>query len=262
VNGRGASSESLQLRCVSKHAASILGGTVSYQARRGKHPDDGRLFSAEAIEKLKLAAEEMAWLTGRDYAPAVVNDLVGAHHALDARQKIALLRGTCSEPQYRRRAARELEIEDVAKRPLSVDALDVIVIAETALAGGLLLQTLDGTVRAVEGAPDRYEATAETARAIELVVDVLKEARPAPLKLFFDERVGDIARLRDAMLEQAKAKKLKLEAAMTPGAASALRKEKCVASSDSDVLDRCASWFNLSGRAIERVPAAWIVKLQ
>ena len=235
---------------------------MSYQARRGKHPDDGRLFSAEAIEKLKLAAEEMAWLTGRDYAPAIVNELVGAHHSLDPRQKVALLRGTCSEPQYRRRAARELELEDIAKRPLSVDVLDVVIIAETALAGGLLLQTLDGTVRDVDGAPGAYEPSAETPRAIELVLDVLKEAKPAPLKLFFDERVADIARLRDLVVDQAKAKKLKVEAVVTPDAAAALRKEKCVASSDSGVLDRCASWFNLSGRTIERVPAAWIVKLQ
>src|SRR5262245_22949196 len=109
--------------------------------------DDLTLDDA-AIERLRLAAEEVAWLTGRGYALDSVGELVASHHGLSNEHRAALSRGTCSEPQYRRRAARELEAEDVARRPLAIDAVDAVATIEAALGGRPVLQTLDGTVRA------------------------------------------------------------------------------------------------------------------
>lgn len=232
------------------------------QAHRGKLPEDERLFSSEAIERLKLAAEEMAWLTGRDYDPATVNELVGAHHSLESRQKLALRRGTCSEPQYRRRAAREVDLEDVARRPLAVDALSVVALAEAALSGGLLLQTIDGTVRDLSALDSGWVASPTTARAIELVFDGLKDARPSLVKLYLEEGVPGVDALRELCAAACKARKLKVEIVAQAKIRVALRKEACAVSSDPEVLDRCASWFNLTARVIERTPGAWIVKLQ
>jgi hypothetical protein len=45
---------------------------------------DGDPFDAVALEKLKLAAEEMAWMIGRGYPRATVLALVSDHHALEA----------------------------------------------------------------------------------------------------------------------------------------------------------------------------------
>ena len=71
------------------------------------------------MPRLKLAAEEVAWLTGQGYPL-----------------------------ECRRRAAREVEAEDIAKRPLAIDAIDVVAALEATLAGRFVVQTLDGTVRA------------------------------------------------------------------------------------------------------------------
>ena len=102
---------------------------------RGSHPDDARLFGEDALGHMRAAAEEIAWLLDRGYPPRTVNDFVGGHHQLESRQRLALQRGVCSPAQYQRRAARELDPEDVARRPLVVDGFNLIITIEVALSG-------------------------------------------------------------------------------------------------------------------------------
>ena len=83
-------------------------------------------FEGEALERLKLAAEEMAFLVGRGYAPPVVQSLVSAHRRVTPHENAVLARAVLSEAQYRQRALKEMLPEDIAKRPLVIDAHDVI----------------------------------------------------------------------------------------------------------------------------------------
>ena len=223
---------------------------------------DELAFDDEAIARLKLAAEEVAWLTGRGYPLDVVGDLVAKHHALSDGHRAALACGTCSEPQYRRRAAREIEPEDVAKRPLAIDAIDCIAALEAALAGRPVLQTLDGTVRAF--AVDR--ATWVPGPAVDDAIDRLlaaaKELRPSLLKLYVDEGSTGAQDLAARLGDRAKAAKAKAEVVLVPSATKALRKERQIVTGDAEALDACAGWLNLVGRAALAVPGAKIVRLQ
>src|SRR5207248_10483901 len=129
-------------------AARVTSTVVPHeQSHRGKHPEDDRLFGADVLPKLKLAAEEVAWLAGRGYPLKTAIDVVGGHHQLEMRQRTALLRGVCTEAQYRRRAAREAWAEDVARKSLVIDGFNLIISIEVALSGGLVLGCLDGAIR-------------------------------------------------------------------------------------------------------------------
>jgi hypothetical protein len=231
-------------------------------------PDDHATNQAEnafddaAIARLKLAAEEVAWLTGRGYPLDVASDLVAKHHALSAAQQSALARGTCSEPQYRRRAARELEPEDVAKRPLAIDAIDAVAAVEAALAGRHVLQTLDGTVRAFGIDRAAYAPSANADAAIDRLLAAAKELKPSLLKLYIDESSAGASDLSARIGERAKAQKMKVEIALVPNTQKALRKERQVVTGDADTLDACAGWLNLVGRVVESVAGAKIVRLQ
>jgi hypothetical protein len=212
-------------------------------------------FDDAAIERLRLAAEEVAWLSGRGYAVDRVSDFVAAHHALGDAQRAALAKGTCSEPQYRRRAARELEAEDVARRPLAIDAVEVIATIEAALEGRPVLQTLDGTVRAFGIDRASYAPGPRVDEAIDTVLRAAKELRPSALRF-----VGQHAELGARITARAKELKAKIEIVDAPE--SALRKEKQIVSGDADVLDACAGWVNLVGFIVEGMKGARVVRLQ
>lgn len=219
-------------------------------------------FDDAAIVRLRLAAEEVAWLTGRGYALHTVSDLVAAQHGLSDEQRAALARGTCSEPQYRRRAARELEAEDIARRPLAIDAIDAVATIEAALAGRPVLRTLDGTVRALGGERTTYAVGSKVDDALERLFAAAKDLRPAVLRFIVDERAPGAQELSSRIDARSKARKVRAEVVRAPDALAALEKERHVATGDADALDRCAAWFNLVGRALESIPGARIVRLQ
>lgn len=241
-------------------SASILPAVPDDHARAAG--EDDASFDDAAIARLKLAAEEVAWLTGRGYALDVVGELVARHHALSAAHRAALARGTCSEPQYRRRAARELEPEDVAKRPIAIDVIDAVAAIEAALAGKHVLQTLDGTVRAFGIDRTMYTPSPKAEDAIDRLLAAAKELRPSLVKLYVDEASAGAKELATLLGDRAKAQKTKYEIALVPNAPEALRKERQVVTGDADTLDACAGWLNLVGRVVEAVPGAKIVRLQ
>jgi hypothetical protein len=220
------------------------------------------VFDDAAIERLRLAAEEVAWLTGRGYPLEAVGDLVASHHALSEAQRVALARGTCSEPQYRRRAARELEADDIARRPLAVDAIDAVATIEAALTGRPLLQTLDGTVRAFGVDRGAYSLGPAADEAIDRLLAAVKELRPSQLRFFVDERAPGAQDLAQRIGVRMTAHKAKGEAVRVPDALKALRKEKQIVTGDAETLDACAAWFNLVGRVVESVSTAKIIRLQ
>jgi hypothetical protein len=228
----------------------------------GERGDPDVTFDAQTIERLERAAEEVAWLTGRGYPLDVVGDLVAQHHGLSAAHRSALACGTCSEPQYRRRAARELEAEDVARRPLAVDAVDAVAAIEAALAGRPVLQTLDGTVRAfaVDRATFRPGPGADD--AVDRLLAAAKELRPSLVRWVIDEGAAGAKELAERIEARAKAAKAKIEIVMAASAQQALRKERQVVTGDAATLDACAGWFNLVGRVALTVSQARIVRLQ
>jgi hypothetical protein len=214
-------------------------------------------FDDATIERLRLAAEEVAWLTGRGYPIDRVGDFVANQHHLGDAERSALASGTCSEPQYRRRAARELEAEDVARRPLAIDTLDVLAAIESALAGRPVLQTLDGTVRAF-GVGD-YSPGPHADDALDRLFAAARELRPSMLRFLVPSSSSDVEARITARAKDAKAK---AEVVKVPDVRAAMKKEKQVVSGDAVVLDNAGAWFNLVGGVVEAIPSAKIVKLQ
>jgi hypothetical protein len=237
-------------------AVTAAGGVIAADAVTAGTFDDA------AIERLRRAAEEVAWLTGRGYALDAVGDLVAAHHGLSDAHRAALSRGTCSEPQYRRRAARELEAEDVARRPLAIDAIDAVATIEAALSGGAVFQTLDGTMRALGIDRTAYAPGPGADDAIDRLLGAAKELRPSQIRFIIDERAPGAGALEERITVRVKAQKSKAEALRVPDALKALRKEKQIVTGDADTLDACAAWFNLVGRVVEAVTGAKVIRLQ
>lgn len=212
----------------------------------------------EALDALRLAAEEIAFLTGRGYARDEAKQFVATHRALASEQVALLERAVCSEAQYRARAVKEMLPEDIARRPLLVDGHDVLDAVTTALAGGALLEGLDQTVQPVTpgGSPDHLDA------ALERIGVALREMRPSKTRWLLATGYDGVAALGERIVIAAKKWKVPVEVASVDDPKAVLRSSGNVATSDPDVIDACRTWCNLAGPVVAAIPAARRIKLQ
>ncbi|MBK6697146.1 MAG: DUF434 domain-containing protein [Myxococcales bacterium] len=216
-------------------------------------------FEGEALERLKLAAEEMAFLVGRGYAPLVVQSLVSAHRRVTPHENAVLARAVLSEAQYRQRALKEMLPEDIAKRPLVIDAHDVIDAVAAALAGKVVIETLDQTLSPLEP----FEPTeAEVDAALSRLFTALREMRPSKTKWILSAARDDAPRTASRIHELAKKAKVVAETELSADAKATLKSQPNVATSDADVIAACKSWCNLGQPALMDLRDIAKLKLQ
>ena len=67
-----------------------------HRTHRGPHPEDAGLFAPAAGPGLRAATADLSWLLSRGYASPSAMKIVGDRYALDARQRMAVMR--CSSP--------------------------------------------------------------------------------------------------------------------------------------------------------------------
>src|SRR4051812_23098234 len=109
------------------------------RVHRGPHPEDVRLFAPEQWPALRAAVGDVAWLLSRDYAIKSALKLVGDRYRLNERQRLAVMRCTCSEESLARRRGHEVAVELLAGRVVWVDGYNLLTTIEAALGGGVLL---------------------------------------------------------------------------------------------------------------------------
>jgi hypothetical protein len=229
---------------------------------RGPHQDDARAFSPESLPRLGLAAQELAWLIDRGYPRTTALTFVGDHHQLGARQRLALERGVCSAGQYRRRAAREENPEDVAGRTLLVDGFNLIITLEVALSGGIVLACADGAIRDIAGLRGSYRPIRETEEAIDRIGLALAALRVARTIFYLDSPVPSSGKLRARILEHAARWPCTVDVQLVKNPDATLAGARHVVSADGAVMEASAGWFNLGARIVERIAGTRILRLQ
>jgi len=218
-------------------------------------------FDAQTLEHLRGAAEEVAWLVGRGYPLEPVRNLVQKQHALSALQLRAVERGMCSDGQYRRHAARELDPEDVAKRPLRIDGFNVLGTVAVALAEGLLVQAPDGTLRDLDWVRGgRVEGDLDDT-VLTRIGAAVKTLRPSKSIVYLDAQAPGVDQAQARLLAAGKKWRGGVEVVVVDGVAQQLGKSAGVASGDPDVLDRCGTWFNLPTYVFGTLPDG-VLRLQ
>ncbi len=233
------------------------------RTHRGPHPDDARLFAAEARPALRAAAGDLAWLLSRGYAAPSSLKLVGDRYALTARQRTAVERAACSDAALARRAAHRVEAAELAGRPLWLDGYNVLTTIEAALSGGVILAARDSTYRDMASMHGSYRKVAETRPALELLGQTLAAHRVAEGVWYLDRPVSNSGRLKGVMEEMAGWHSWPWRVELVPDPDAVLADaEPVVATADSAILDRCARWFNLAREVVRvHVPQANVVDL-
>jgi hypothetical protein len=231
-------------------------------AGRGFDPADARLFGAGALPLLTAAQAEIQFLLDRGYPADSVISLVGSHHQLAARQRLALQRSTSPQLLVQRRQASLLPWSAAADGPMLIDGFNLIITLEVALCGNILLRGGDGALRDLAGLRGTYRVIPETSGALQLLGETLQELQVPGVLIYLDAPVSNSGRLRAAIGEAAAGWGLPAAVRLAANVDRELTGQARIVSSDSLLLDRSLCWFNLAQRIIARhVPQAWVVDL-
>lgn len=206
------------------------------------------MLTDHEIGDLRRAAEEARWLCDRGYPAEAVATFVTSHRALDARARELVATSARINAHHRHHIARELEPDDLVRRPLRVDVGSLTrafagVLAAVRDRSIVVLESAAGLVCTVPGMPEGAEAhladaTAHLARS-------LTALSPGPVRLVHPATDRALAEALAGRLGKRRGESPQLEevasvASRFDGAAN-------VVSADPEVLDRAGTWLNLVG---------------
>jgi hypothetical protein len=231
------------------------------QRHRGAHLNDKALFRGEQLLHLRAAVVEFCWLLDRGYARHSVIQLVGDHHQLTKRQRLAISRAGCSSASRELRKTKCLPIECIKDQPLVIDGFNLIITIETAMAGGLLLRCCDGCIRDIASVHGTYRQVLETRQAIELIGHVLQSFVPDNVLWLFDKPVSNSGQLAEMVRDMAKVQHWNWQAALIENPDQAiLSSHRLAVTSDSAILDGEVQWINLGAYLIPQYfPECWLI---
>jgi hypothetical protein len=235
----------------------------SKPSHRGPDPEDARLFGGAAWPGLLSATRDLCWLLGRGYAMHSSLELVGNHHGLARRQRLAIMRCACSADSRQRRLERHTDRGHLLGEEIWLDGFNVLTAVEVALSGGIILEGCDSCYRDIAGLHSRYRQVQETLQALQLIGRHLARLNVKACHWWLDRPVSNSGRLRDAILSIANENRWDWQVDLVFNPDKVLSETHHIAaSSDSVILDRCQRWANLVRWVIDDdAPDAQVIRL-
>jgi hypothetical protein len=233
------------------------------QRHRGAHPDDRRLFGPRALETLRRAVGDLSVLLEWGYAMDASLALVGDRFQLTTRQRLAVRRAACSDRALSDRISRRVPAGSIEINALAIDGFNLIIAAESAISGGVLLRCRDGCLRDMASIHGSYRSVTETDAAVVHIGACLAALRPRSVVWLLDRPVSNSGRLRRRLEEAAEREgwpwSVRLE--FNPDR-ELIASREIVATSDGVILDAPVEWVNLAAHVIARLDReVWVVDL-
>ena len=224
------------------------------RTHRGPHPEDAALFTAGTLPILRQAVGDMSWLLSRGYADRSTLKIVGDRYRLTQRQRIVLMRTTCSDNQRLQRKAKCASPANVTNQPLMLDGYNLLITIEAALGHAPLFISRDGCIRDLASVHGTYRKVNETLPAIKTIAHTLEQLGPSEVLWLLDKPVSNSARLKKIILDHAAQNALpwQVELVLSPDR-MLIESDSIIATSDSAVIDGCGRWLNLARIIIERL---------
>jgi hypothetical protein len=225
------------------------------RAHRGPHPEDATLFNAQTLPLLQNAVADASWLLSRGYADKSTLKIVGDRYNLNVRQRLGVMRASCSDASREHRRQKQAAADFAAGRSLTIDGYNLLITLESALAGAVLLDCRDGCIRDLASLHGTYRRVEETRPAIELAAESLQSLDAGEVTWLLDRPVANSGRLKSLILDFARGRGLAWNVELVPNPDKLLIASDClIATSDSVILDGCKAWLNLARLIIQRLP--------
>jgi hypothetical protein len=230
---------------------------------RGAHPDDAKLFATDKITCLRTALADYSLLLTKGYAQTGALKLVGDRFSLTQRQRVAVMRSSCTDEQLKLRKEKKVQITEIANQSIAIDGYNILITVEAAISGGALFKGKDGCLRDIASIHGTYRKVDETIPAFQLIGDFLRQAGVSQILWLLDSPVSNSGRLKTLMAELCEKNGWDWDIQLVQSPDKMLiETDFVVSSSDSIVLDGCKRWVNLATAIIEsRLPQSWIIDL-
>jgi len=233
------------------------------RTHRGAHPEDGESFKAEAWPVLRQAVADFSWLLSRGYADKSALKLIGDHFQLTLRQRMAVMRASCSDQALVERKKSELSSSQLAGKTLYIDGYNVLTTVEAGLARGVLILARDGCLRDMASMHGSFRKVQETAPAIMLLGKVLANLQIAHSTWYLDSPVSNSGRLKTTILELGEQNGWSWDVQLVQNPDPILAKtDEIIATADSVILDQCRQWYNLAKHTVHHhISDAYIIDI-
>ena len=216
------------------------------RTHRGPHPEDAQLFNVKNLPLLQKAVSDMGWLLSRGYSDKSSLKLVGDRYVLTQRQRLAVMRASCSDSQLKIRSQKQVSPKQLQSQMLMIDGYNLLITIEAALACAPLFIGRDGVLRDLASIHGTYRKVEETLPAIETIADTLNNLNISEVIWLLDQPVSNSGRLKKLIRSFADDNSLNWDIQLVPNPDTVLIVANAlIASSDSNILDRCKQWLNL-----------------
>ena len=153
-----------------------------------------------------------------------------------------------------------LATDHLREQPLWIDGFNVLTTLEVALSGGVTLIGRDGALRDIAGVHGSYRSVEETLPALGLIATAASALGVSRCTFLLDRPVSNSGRLSARIVQEAARNGWPFDAQVVCDPDPLLARERApVASSDGEILDRCAGWFNLARYCVQSLPKAWVL---
>ena len=223
------------------------------RSHRGQHPSDAKLFAPEIVPQLREAAADFSLLLSKGYAEKSSLKLVGDKFSLTERQRLAIMRCSCSDQQLESRKERCVDIKKLPDKSVAIDGYNLLITIEAAMSGGILFRGRDGCLRDLASIHGTYRKVEETIPAIELIGSFLQESGVENVLWLLDSPVSNSGRLKKLISEISAEHSWNYEVKLSISPdAELIKSDIPVVTSDSVILDKCKKWINLANEIIQQ----------
>ena len=220
---------------------------------RGPAPEDLRIFGDEYYTDLCRAVTDLSMLLSKGYAQTSSLKLVGDRFSLTKRQRSALMRSACSDAQLQRRTVTKVQIDTLAAQPIVIDGYNLLITTEAALSGAAIFIGRDGCCRDLSGIHGSYRTVSETIGAFEMIAKCLDQASISSVRWLFDRPVSNSGKLKLLITQMAEKNQWPWQVELlTNPDAELIASGNVIATSDSDIIDKCDRWTNLAAEVLAR----------
>ena len=231
-------------------------------SRRGFCEDDKRWFSNKEIIRLKKAQGEIRYLIDRDYKMPSVITFVGDRYQFSIRQRDALKRATCTSDKCLYRKNKVLSIDKIKDGPIYIDGFNLIITIEVALSKGTLIFCDDDNIRDIAGLRGTYKIIDKTDAALDIIGKFLEDVISKDVVIYLDSPVSNSGNLKSKIMNYAKNWNFNTYVELVNNSDVILEKLDRVVSSDSVIIDKCISYFNLNKSIINQyIKSAELINL-
>ena len=157
------------------------------------------------------------------------------------------MRSVATDEQIAVRKRKQVQPEALAGKEVWIDGFNTIITLEVILSDSVFFSCMDGTLRDLAALRGTYRLIPETDRAVRLLLDRLKKAKVLAARFLLDEPVSNSGRLKAKIAESFP---FEADIRIQKDVDRELYNRELVVTSDSIILDHCASWVNMTAECL------------